>query len=69
MFLHLLMLLPAKMQALQVKLVLVADGGRLQRYVEDGSYVRLKNITLGYSLPSSVISRIGVKNKSLCEWD
>ena len=36
------------------------DGGRLQRYVEDGSYVRLKNITLGYSLPSSVISRIGV---------
>ncbi len=36
------------------------DGGRLQRYVEDGSYVRLKNITLGYSLPSGLIDRIGV---------
>lgn len=37
------------------------DGGRLQRYVEDGSYVRLKNITLGYSLPAYLINRIGVK--------
>jgi hypothetical protein len=36
------------------------DAGRLQRYVEDGSYIRLKNITLGYSVPSSVITRIGV---------
>ena len=36
------------------------DGGRLQRYVEDGSYVRLKNITLGYSVPSSLINRIGL---------
>jgi TonB-linked SusC/RagA family outer membrane protein len=36
------------------------DGGRLQRYVEDGSYVRLKNVTLGYSVPSSLINRIGV---------
>lgn len=37
------------------------DGGRLQRYVEDGSYIRLKNISLGYSIPQSVISKIGVK--------
>jgi TonB-dependent starch-binding outer membrane protein SusC len=37
------------------------DQGRLQRYVEDGSYVRLKNVTLGYSLPSSLINRIRVK--------
>jgi hypothetical protein len=36
------------------------DNNRLQRYVEDGSYIRLKNITLGYSVPSSVLSRIGV---------
>ena len=36
------------------------DGGRLQRYVEDGSYVRLKNVTLGYSLPSTVIDRLGI---------
>jgi len=38
-----------------------SDGGRLQRYVEDGSYVRLKNVTLGYSLPASLIDRIGIE--------
>ncbi len=27
------------------------DGGRLQRYVEDGSYVRLKNVTLRLFCP------------------
>ncbi len=42
------------------KVSLGSDGGRLQRYVEDGSYVRLKNVTLGYSLPSSLINRIGL---------
>jgi TonB-linked SusC/RagA family outer membrane protein len=31
-------------------------------YVEDGSYLRLKNLQLGYSLPTSVIKKIGVKN-------
>jgi hypothetical protein len=35
-----------------------SDAGRLQRYVEDGSYVRLKTVTLGYSLPSSLTSKI-----------
>jgi TonB-linked SusC/RagA family outer membrane protein len=45
---------------LKSKVSLGSDAGRLQRYVEDGSYVRLKNITLGYSLPLSVISRIGI---------
>jgi hypothetical protein len=44
------------------KVSLGNDAGRHQRYVEDGSYVRLKNITLGYSIPQSVISKIGVKN-------
>lgn len=29
------------------------------RYVYDGSYVRLKNISLGYSLPVNLISKIG----------
>jgi TonB-linked SusC/RagA family outer membrane protein len=28
------------------------------RYIEDGSYVRIKNISLGYSLPKQVISKI-----------
>ncbi len=42
------------------KVSLGSDGGRLQRYVEDGSYARLKNVTLGYSLPSYVIDRLGI---------
>ena len=32
------------------------------RFVEDGSYLRVKNITLGYSLPVSVLSRWKIKN-------
>ncbi len=30
------------------------------RYVEDGSYVRLKNLTLGYSLPSKVVNALKI---------
>ncbi len=29
------------------------------RYIEDGSFVRLKNISLGYKLPSRVLDKIG----------
>ena len=43
------------------KVSLGNDGGRLQRYVEDGSYVRLKDITLGYSLPQYILNKIGAK--------
>jgi hypothetical protein len=43
------------------KVSLGNDAGRLQRYVEDGSYVRLKNITLGYSIPQYLMNKIGVK--------
>lgn len=43
------------------KVSLGSDGGRLQRYVEDGSYIRLKNITLGYSLPENMLRKIRVK--------
>ena len=32
------------------------------RFVEDGSYVRLKNIAVGYNLPASVSQNIGVGN-------
>jgi hypothetical protein len=28
------------------------------RYTENGSYVRLKNITVGYSLPSSIVRKL-----------
>ncbi len=30
------------------------------RYIEDGSYVRLKNLQLGYNLPSSFMSSLGI---------
>lgn len=42
------------------KVSLGSDAGRLQRYVEDGSYVRLKNVTLGYTLPSSLTDKIKI---------
>jgi TonB-linked SusC/RagA family outer membrane protein len=32
---------------------------RSSRFVEDGSYVRLKNIALGYSLPTGILDNIG----------
>ncbi len=31
-------------------------------YIEDGSYVRVKNMQLGYNLPLPIISKIGAKN-------
>jgi TonB-linked SusC/RagA family outer membrane protein len=31
------------------------------RFMEDGSFVRLRNITLGYTLPQALISRIGIQ--------
>ncbi len=36
------------------------DAGRQSRYVEDGSYVRLKDITLAYSIPTSVFGKLGI---------
>jgi len=35
------------------------------RFVEDGSYVRLKNIALGYTLPSTVTDRLNISNVRL----
>ncbi len=32
------------------------------RFIEDGSYIRLKNLTLGYTLPRSLTSKWGVSN-------
>ncbi|MFV1883115.1 MAG: SusC/RagA family TonB-linked outer membrane protein [Balneola sp.] len=31
------------------------------RYLEDGSYLRLKTLTLGYNLPANVLSNIGLR--------
>lgn len=32
------------------------------RFVEDGSYIRIQNITIGYSLPQSVLNRINIRS-------
>jgi TonB-linked SusC/RagA family outer membrane protein len=37
------------------------NGAQLSsRYVQDGSFVRVRNITLGYNLPSSLISKVKI---------
>ncbi len=39
------------------------DNDRLSdRYVEDGSYIRIKNITLGYTVPKAFLNRFKVEN-------
>ncbi|MBD0777265.1 TonB-dependent receptor [Maribacter sp. ANRC-HE7] len=35
------------------------------RFVEDGSYIRLKNIAIGYNLPSDVLEPIGISKMRL----
>ncbi|SHI32096.1 SusC/RagA family TonB-linked outer membrane protein [Algibacter luteus] len=35
------------------------------RFVEDGSYIRLKNIALGYNLPSNITDKLGMDNVRL----
>ena len=35
------------------------------RYIEDGSYVRLKNISLGYTFPKSIIQKLYLENLRL----
>jgi len=38
---------------------------RSSRFVEDGSYVRLKNIALGYSLPTKLLEKVGIGSARL----
>ncbi len=35
------------------------------RYMQNASYLRLKNITLGYTLPSGLVAKVGVKSTRL----
>nr|WP_203558694.1 TonB-dependent receptor [Bacteroides sp. 51] len=35
------------------------------RYIEDGSYIRLKNIALGYTFPKKMVKKIGLENLRL----
>lgn len=40
-----------------------SQNGRVSsRWVEDGSYLRLKNLTIGYNLPRKLLSRWGIQN-------
>lgn len=32
------------------------------RYIEDGSYLRVKNLSLGYNIPAAAVRRLGVDN-------
>ena len=42
------------------------DNDRLStRYIEDGSYLRLKNITLGYTFPKTLLSKAKIENVRL----
>jgi hypothetical protein len=41
------------------------DIGRSSRYVSDGAYLRLKNVTLAYDLPTKWFSRTGVRSLRL----
>ena len=42
------------------------DNDRLSdRYVEDGSYIRLKNITLGYTFPKRLLEKWRIENLRL----
>ena len=34
-------------------------------FVEDGTYVRLKNITLGYTFPNAIVNKIGISGLRL----
>ena len=39
------------------------DNDRLSdRYVEDGSYIRIKNITLGYTFPKKMLEKVNIEN-------
>lgn len=43
------------------------DGNRRisDRYIEDGSYARLQNVSIGYNLPKSVLSKVKVSNAKI----
>ena len=42
------------------------DNDRISdRYIEDGSYIRLKNITLGYTFPKRLVGRLGLETLRL----
>ncbi|MEX1240362.1 MAG: TonB-dependent receptor [Cyclobacteriaceae bacterium] len=49
------------------KPVNITDGpdGAIDRMVEDASFLKLRNITLTYNLPKSLLSRVGINNANI----
>lgn len=49
----------------------LVDGGNMNsqrnssRFLEDGSYLRLRNLTIGYSLPEKWLGKMGIKRASV----
>lgn len=41
------------------------DQSRSSRYVSDGSYLRLKNVTLAYDFPSKMLSKAKIRDLRL----
>ena len=49
---------PAKAKQMQMKIIPLQNARVSDRFVEDGTYLRLKNVQLGYSLPKSVLKKL-----------
>jgi hypothetical protein len=49
------------------KPVNITDGpdGAIDRMVEDASFLKLRNVTLTYTLPKSLLSRVGIANANI----
>ena len=46
------------------KILIKGGDSRSSRWVEDGSYVRLRNITLNYNLPATILSKMHIARLS-----
>jgi TonB-dependent starch-binding outer membrane protein SusC len=49
------------------KPVNISDGadGAIDRMIEDGSFLKLRNVTFTYNLPKSLLSRVGIDNANI----
>lgn len=45
------------------------NGGKMSSWwVENGTYIRLKSMQIGYTLPSQWVTPAGIKSTFLCFW-
>ena len=40
----------------------LADGLKSSRFIENGSFMRIKNVTLGYTLPKDLLKKLWLKS-------